>query len=90
MNDEAQARAIADAERLLAEWGPTPDEAAFVREQGEAIFVADLDEFKKRTRDGSVQAAATKEEYAIATSNVIGRICTAESEQMKGPSEAHG
>lgn len=53
MDDDAQIKATADAERLIMEWGPTPDEAMFIRDRGEAILAAVVEEFLKRTQNGS-------------------------------------
>ena len=66
MDENARAQARADAERLLTEFAPTPDEAAFIREQGEAVFAAVLEAFLKRTRDGSVRMRPMTLEVAIA------------------------
>lgn len=55
-----------DAERLLREFDPTPDEASFIREQGEAIFLAVLNEFLKRTKDRSVRLRPMTLEMAVA------------------------
>jgi len=66
MNESSQTTAIADAERFLTEFGPTADEATFIREQGEAIFAAVLNEFLRRTRNGPAQMRPMTIEAAIA------------------------
>jgi hypothetical protein len=66
MEYDAETKARADAERLLAEFGPNPDEAKFIREHGEAIFTSALAEFRRLTRDGSVRMRPATLEMAIA------------------------
>ena len=90
MDEDAQTTASADAEWLLTQFGPTPAEAAFVREQGEAIFAAVFKAFFIRTRNGSAHMRPMTVEMAIAYPAFAAAAWARRTERERGENVSDG